>query len=50
MEMESEKATVNQIKEFFSCKDTARFIHDWKQLSKEDQKFFKTEIGKVINA
>lgn len=40
-------ATVTQIKDYFGM-STPQFMKEWKALSKEEQAFFRAEVGKVL--
>ena len=42
-------ATITEVKTFFEMNAT-ELMKQWKLLSKEEQNFFKQEVGKVINS
>lgn len=42
------KATMIEVKNFFEEDNTAQFLKEWKELSKDDQEEFKTLVGEAI--
>jgi hypothetical protein len=42
------EAKAVEVKAYFSYDVLADFNRDWKALSTEDQKWFKTEVGKAL--
>lgn len=45
-----EKAKLAQIKVYFGYNRASEFKKDWDALNLTEQEFFRTEVGKIVNA
>lgn len=42
-------ATAGEIKNYFEEKDASKFMREWKELSEEEQNWFREAVGKVLH-